>query len=73
MTTAELMNHVVNSECTVEATLLLGALHATHWLYYGDDNDVLYDEGVDSEEVETTVSEFVARYPQGTWEVSTYE
>ena len=69
MTTAELMNHVVNSECTVEATLLLGALHATHWLYFED--NVLYDEGIDSEEVETTVSEFVARYPQGTWEVFT--
>ena len=64
-TTEELVETLKKSTACVEASLVLGALRATHFLNY--EEGVLYDMGIDSEEIETDLEEFAARYPKGRW------
>jgi hypothetical protein len=49
----------------VEASLILGNSRATHFLFYSE--AVLFDEGIDGEEREITLSQFLVDYPSGEW------
>jgi len=67
-TTEELVEILKKSEICVEASLRLnyGGL-STHFLNYAD--GILYDEGCDGEEFETTLEEFATRYWNRQWKI----
>jgi hypothetical protein len=47
-----------NDDCCVEASIQLKGCQSTHFLNYHSDTGILYDEGNDGEERETTLEEF---------------
>jgi hypothetical protein len=62
-------------DCTnVEACLILvGGLRARHWMQADHETGEMWDEGIDSEMYETTVSAFLADYPGKNWVIEPEE
>jgi hypothetical protein len=51
----------------VEARLTCGELSFTHFFFFKD--YTLFDEGIDGEEMETTFTELLNRYPNHYWRI----
>lgn len=68
MTTSELVDHVKRSAKPVKAHFHFGYFKCTHYLIFHD--GVLFDEGIDGEEKETTPEAFVEFYPEAEWRIN---
>jgi len=66
--TGELIEKVIsNSNKWVEARLRFGNISATHFLLFTDEK--LYDEGIDGEEREVTINDFILHYKKSFWQI----
>lgn len=66
--TKELIETVVsNSNKWIEARLRFNNISATHFLLFAGNK--LYDEGIDGEEREVDINEFINRYQNSYWQL----
>lgn len=68
ITTKELLEKVTsNPKKWVEARLRFGNISATHFLIFYDEK--LFDEGIDGEQREISISDFFKHYKNAFWQV----
>jgi len=66
--TNELIETVIsNSNKWIEAKLRFSNISATHFLLFADNR--LYDEGIDGEEREVSLSDFIFHYQNSYWQI----
>lgn len=65
ISTPELLERLQQGEHLEATKILIGGLRATHWIHMYE--GVIYDEGIDSVEVERTPEEFIEIYRGAQW------
>jgi hypothetical protein len=66
--TEELIKQVTsNPRKWVEARLRLGSISATHFLIFS--NKQLFDEGIDGEERQVSIDDFIKHYRDSFWQI----
>lgn len=58
-----------HSNTWIEARLMLKGAYSTHFLFYSGEN-ILLDEGCDSETSKTTLDDFLNHYRNGSWRLT---
>lgn len=66
--TEELIKIVISNPYKwIEARLRFGNISATHFLLF--DNNKFYDEGIDGEQREISINEFINYYKNSYWQI----